>query len=300
MVGGVIHLEGMGWLGSVLAWSLYDADLPFTWHDIESPWVAWRASTGCVYPSGEPREAADHAEWLRWVDRDWWPAGAVEPVAYWFSHVAPPHGAKGLAGDVGWARVAALAAVQVDVAAVVRATRETFTAERRAGPPSRPHVLIRAHGYTERRLAYLWGFAADVSLEIDPAVVDFCPLRPTFVANAGRNQIAYAYAAPGRPGTWLAGSSRCYQTQPRELDTAKHLLRWSRQFTEAFSGKINVLSVGETRQGWRPRPANDDDGAVAVSRAPAGPVLTLPPMCGNGVRGAPTLVSRTLNALEAA
>lgn len=298
----LIHLEGMGWLGSLVAHQLADDGVAFTWHDIDSPWVAWRASTGCVYPSGEPREARDHADWLRWVDKAWWPPGAVEPVAYWFSHKAPPHGARcRLAGDLGWARLADIAAVQVDVPRVVEATRETYAARRRPGPPAEPHLLVRAHGFTERQKAYLWGFSAEVALEVDPALIEVCPLRPSFYANAGRNQVAYAYAAPGRPGVWLAGSSRCYQRQPRELDAARHFERWERQFTAAFEGRLRVRTVGAYRQGWRPRPANADTGKPTVRpRRGNGPEVVLPPMCGNGVRCAPTLLAEVRQALARA
>src|SRR6185369_5458328 len=50
-----IHLEGMGWLGSLIAHELTLREIPFTWNELlpADGWIptAWQASSGLIYPS---------------------------------------------------------------------------------------------------------------------------------------------------------------------------------------------------------------------------------------------------------
>lgn len=51
-----VHIEGMGVIGSILAWHLHSAGQVFTWSDIDTEVNAWEACTGIIYPSGHPED----------------------------------------------------------------------------------------------------------------------------------------------------------------------------------------------------------------------------------------------------
>lgn len=294
----VIHVEGMGWLGSVVAWHLHRAGIDFTWNDTGSAHVAWRASTGIVYPAGDLRSTSDHAAWLAWLGDPWWPPGlaAAETCSYWFNHRNPPHGGRyQLAADIGWARMASVPAVQVNVPAIVSATRAAFRDAQRTRPVP-AEVTIRAHGFGPRLDAYVWGWAVPVELAYPPELADACSHgRPTFYGREGRYKMAYAYALPGTP-RWLAGSSLITQRTAKELDARKHFATWCDTFARVLP-KVELLSVGEPMQGWRPKPAPDDAGYVTSERTARGRLISVPPLWHSGVRWAPSVVAQVMEAL---
>lgn len=297
-----VHIEGMGWLGSVIAWHLERAGIGFTWQDNNAAHVAWRACTGIVYPAGDERSVADYNAWLEWQRRPWWPVrpmgGRAELCAYWFNHRNPPHEGKyRIVKDLVWARMGALPAVQVNVPEIVARTQYHFSGARRTAEPKGRHVLIRAHGFGPRLGGYMWGWSTPVELSYPSALAAASDLRPTFYSRQGRFKMAYAYAVPGSPELWLAGSSLITQRTAKPLDARKHFSGWLRTFAETMPG-IEVVNAGEPVQGWRPKPAPGDDGKVHLGRGARGPVISVPPLWHSGVRWAPSVVQQTMEALE--
>lgn len=285
----MIHIEGMGWFGSVLAFKLAQLDVPFTWSDIDDPQNSWRASTGLVYPAGDERSQRNLSAWCAWNLEGWLPSFAIEPVDYLFGHKNPPHGGKWSYEDLGWARIANASAFSVNVPVIVEQARHRFAERRRAGRSS-TDTLVVAHG-SARAASYVWGWSVPVQLTPPSSLQS--PLRPVFYGRVIR-RLAYAYALPGTP-LHLAGSTLVRQTQRKELDAEKHFARWEKDFAQVFPD-VAVRRVGVAVQGWRPRPADDDQAGV-IWRDGA---LHVPALWHSGVRWAPEVIEDLLTQLEVA
>ncbi|WP_256789025.1 hypothetical protein [Frankia sp. AvcI1] len=287
----MIHLEGMGWLGAVLAFRLDREGVPFTWHDIDAPYVAWRASTGLVYPAGDARSQAGLAGWGQWARDGWLPAGTVEQVGYVYAHKAPPHQGRyrtvPLAPGVTLADAPAFA---VHVPRVVEAARQRFAERRRAGRPAGA-VTVQAHGSARAR-AVMWGWSAPVRLAL-PAQVAELPYRAAFYGRRVR-RLVYAYPIPGRAQWWWAGSALVRQTRPRRLDTARQLARWDEDW-QAVWPQVHVMERARVVEGWRPRPADGDQAGVVTDVGQG--VVTVPALWHSGVRWAPGVVREVMNVL---
>lgn len=288
-----IHIEGMGWFGSVLAQRLAHAHVPFTWHDTDTPHTAWQASTGIAYPAGDARSMDNLHSWATWM-RDY-PAIAehTRAVHYVFAHKKPPHEGNYPVKDLGWARIAGLRAVVVDVPALVPATRERFAEHRRDSAPTGVPLIV-AHGFGARLDHYVWGWTAPVRLDIGTLAAD-ADSTPgdqlfAFYGRVHRFQMAYAYPIIGRPGWWRAGSALVVQKTPRRGRPAAHVDRWRTGFQQLFP-KVRVLDIEPALEGWRPAPADDDSGQLTITDT----TVTFPPLWHSGVRWAPTLVDEALN-----
>lgn len=293
----MIHIEGMGLLGSLLALNLHERDQPFTWHDSASPITAWKACTGMVYPAGDDRSMEGLRGWQSWLTEGWLPYLRAEPVRYVYAHKNPPHEGKYRAEfDLGDMRVAPTqpGAVGVNVPAIVTSTQLKFQASRYTACPSDATTVVRAHGFNERLGSYMWGWSARVGLDVPDDLKAACDgMRPAFYSRKDRFQIVYAYPIPGEEG-WWAGSAIISQKTPHSLDIAKHFARWSSAWAELWP-RVPVTHVGEQREGWRPRPAVEVDDAHLVERQ--GNVITFPPLWHSGVRWAPLVINRALEML---
>lgn len=284
----MIHIEGMGWLGSVLAFRLAAEGRAFSWSDTRDPMNSWEASTGLVYPAGDERSQKNLTEWNRWYLRPFLPDGTVERVNYLFGHKNPPHGGKWGFIDLGHAKVADDHAFSVNVPAIVAAARDRF-AERETDvvPPGTTSVAV-AHG-TARAESYMWGWSAQVRLVLPPEL-ETLEHRPVFYGRRVR-RLAYAYALPGT-GLHLAGSTLVRQTTRKELDAEKHFARWMADFREVFPS-IGVEDVARPIQGWRPRPAADDLDGLRED----GNRVIFPALWHSGVRWAPELIESAVRLL---
>lgn len=277
----MIHLEGMGWLGSALALRLDRAGVEFTWHDTDDPYCAWKASTGMVYPSGDARSERNRALWAAWCRDGAMPPGTVEAVRYVFTHRKPPHEGAYRYADLGWARVAHPLGYAVNAPAIVAVARERFAGCRTDGP-TRNQKVIRAHGFNSRRQAYMWGWSAPVKLALPTSLADL-PHRVALYSRAHRFQIVYAYVIPSRPGWYWAGSSLVRQAQPRELDAERHRDDWLKAFERLWT-TVAVEDVEAPVHGWRPVPAPGDSPVYRAGE--------MPPMWHSGVRWAPMIIDR--------
>lgn len=195
-------------IGSVLAWTLTERGVPFTWHDAELAICAWPACTGSVVPSTDLSDQKGYTAWARWATDPPWSVAApiIEPADYWRT--------------VGHAlqRQAQLS-YHVNAPALVSVTRDAFREQRRSGAPTDTRVVI-AHGYSERLDHLVWGWSCLVDLSI-ATTAPGSQRRPCVYVQRNRYQVAYAYPCPGTP-YWFAGSSHIAQRPrlARELEVA--------------------------------------------------------------------------------
>jgi hypothetical protein len=286
----MIHVEGMGVLGSVLARHLTWLSIDWTWDDTDDPHAAWQASTGLVYPDADPAATADLHAWGLWSAAGLFAADELRPAAYVYAQKTPPHGGRYGVLDLGdGLHLANADCWQVDPPRLVANVRREHRDRRRnTAPPGA--TLIRAHGRVWR---HTWGWSAPVRL--DTSALPELPHAPALIGRRISVNV-YAYPMPSRPGWWRAGSAMYDQRAPRSLDADAHLTRWLIDYKARFP-TVPVVEVGAPVEGWRPRPA--PDASPGVTRDDDG-ALRVPALWHSGVRRAPTVIRQLLNALEAA
>lgn len=295
----MIHLEGMGVLGSMIAWALHQRDIQFTWHDIERPINAWAASTGAIFPTGDVDDQLGMKMWEQWIgggEAAWAKLAmfreCVERASWWYSTKAPPHSAKGeVLCDLGALRCLSTGAIHFNAQLFVPRTRSYFAGRRISRPPPSTRVVV-THGFNERLHHYVWGWTRLIGLDCDPRMRGL--LRPSIYCRKGRFVMAYAYAVPGS-SWWYAGSNLIVQREPRALEMEKKYQTWLNAFTQLTDGLVKVRSAGDFLAGWRPAHAPDDT-ALVTQRADG--TVVVRPCWHNGVRLSPLVVRDVLAALE--
>lgn len=303
----MIHIEGMGWQGSIFALHLAERSIPFTWHDIDSPIRAWSASTGLCYPSGtktlrrgeEPRSPGDLRIWHGWAAGRGpaFPAGAVDLIDFTHTCARPPHdGPKSRAFGDGW-QISSVPGVRVDVPAVVRHVRDRFGGQRLDSAPTRRtgDLLVRSHGFTERIHRWVWGWNRPVQLRLPAELVAAQAFERTSIYCRYRYAMAYAYPLCREPGWYLAGSALMPQHTAHRLTKAQEDTQWElwTKRVRRMAPFVEIDGWGEMVQGWRPQGRPEDSG-YPVRR---GDVITFPPLWHSGVRWSPSTVAAALRLL---
>jgi hypothetical protein len=286
-----VHIEGFGITGALLAWKLDQLGRDFTWHDIDAPQTAWKASTGAIYPCDVPYTINWEAyeRWLAWADDPGFPSQFFERARYVYNHKRPPHHGKykqealpfGLAAPAS----PELYSLHFNAQAFVPAMRERFASRRVADPPvSDVDRYIVAHGFGKRYAFGYWGWTRLVRLAWDASIAE--QLRPSFYFREGRFTMAYAYPVPGTTW-WYAGSSIIKQKTRRSLDMPEKYERWKQNFLRLGNGAVEITAEGEYLEGWRP--AREDGLWVREElRDPSGNiVLSVPPLWNSGIRHFP-------------
>lgn len=278
----VVAIQGMGWFGSLLASVFADHGIEFVWADTDAEHVAWKASTGCCYPTGDDRSMRALDVWLDdWSKRT--PlADFTAQVPFLTTHKTPPPG--GFAHDFGPLRRTNVDAVMVDVPEFVAATRERFADRRVPVDDLSGDLVVEAHA-PSRRTGYSWGWtvAARFDHGFDRGF--------TVYGRPHRFAIRYAHWQPVR-GVHLCGSTLLRQKHPATRNVAPDLDRWLADI-EAWAPLITLRSLGEIRQGWRPI----GDGDEHVRRD--GDRILLPAIPYSGVRHAPHIVAEVLREVRA-
>lgn len=291
----MLHIEGMGLLGSLAAFNLADRGATFTWSDIDSGVTAWRASTGMVYPAGDARSQHGLRAWKDWVGKSWMPTAAAVECAYVYHHKHPPHqGPYKAAYDLGDMRVAPKGnAVAVNVPLLVEEARARF-ADQRVAQSADDDFVIRAHGFTDRLGKLMWGWTVPVKLVVPDELQDITGEQQiAFYSRRHRFQIVYAYPIPGTEWHW-SGSTLLPQTTPKEMNVSKFFDRWLEAWHYNFP-RVPVIATGEPIQGWRPRPSDEPSDNDLVRRDARG--LTFPPLWHSGVRWSPLVIEQMLAAI---
>jgi len=291
-----IHIEGMGVIGSVLAWMLAERGVSFTWHDTEQAICAWPACTGSVIPAGPLIDQAGYRAWERWAASPPWHVSGplIEPADYWYTTKRAPAGApEQSAIDLGALRRYPQPSYHVNVPALVSVTRDAFRDQRRAGAPAGAQVVV-AHGYSERLDHLVWGWSCLVELTLKAELAE-SDRRPCLYIRRNRFQVAYAYPCPVSP-YWFAGSAHIVERpdRAREHLAAPYFSTWSILMATLTGGLVmNARRVSAFMQGWRPAGRQDDRGLV---RRISGRLVTRP--CGSsGVRWAPAVAAAVCERL---
>lgn len=298
----VIHLEGMGLIGSLIAWQLSARGRSFTWSDNDQPVNAWSACTGACYPASTPG-SVDLESYEKW--REWLRPGVIYPrdcfeiCDYWVDgqNKSLPHGLKAeVVATHRRLRKVAVPSIHVNAQELVARTRTMFAEYRMPCTSRVPDGVIKivAHGFGTRLQRYLWGWTAVVDLGFDK---DVFGNHPCFYLRKNRFQFAYAYP---RPGTrqWYAGSSLITQGTPKKLEIEPKFEAWQQRLAELTDGAVRVTLVHYLRQGWRPAvfgSLSKTEGHAANRRRswllvrPEQRLIQVPSMASNGFRNFPEL-----------
>lgn len=277
----MIHLEGMGILGCYIALRLEQDGLDFTWHDTSARICAWRASTGAIFPSGDPGDEWALGVWRHHNTQDGF-ASWMEEAQYIYCQKHPPHGGRYLSLDIGHGlHLAGPTSLHLAAPEWVEATRRRFAEECRNPEPGQEYVVT--HGFGERLARFMWGWTVPITLRT-VAVGLWREQRPCFYMRRGRFTMAYAYPIPGTD-QWYAGSSLISQQVPRPLTIDDKWRRWRGDFMDLAGGYVTgVARAGRPRVGWRPVPAAGDTEWV---RRNARGQLLVRPLWHSGIRQAP-------------
>lgn len=288
----VVHLTGMGWMGTILARHLHEAGIAFTWSDIDSEHVAWRASNGLVGPDGDERSIRNARIWSDWHNRGLL-GNHSEQATYVYAHKTPPHGGryKPVLLSNGLHR-APEPVIVVNVPDAVMAARAEFAASRRPGPPEDALNII-THGFSDRFHRAVWGWTADATLNLPPELAALGTLD--LYGRANRFEVVHATARAGRPGWYRIGTTLSAKTPTNPDETAmRALLKRAAMLPELFPG-VTIDTVSSPVNGWRPLP--QDMSADPVIRK-TGNTWTLPPLGHSGVRWCPEVIETVMEDLR--
>lgn len=292
----MIHLQGMGLLGSLTAWQLHRFGVPFTWDDTEEGINAWRACTGACYPASSEVDRLCFDLWRQWAGV--YPKGSLETCSYWVDsvHKALPHGLKSRVLSTAGSMRLVGHSHHCNAQLLVKETRATFAKQRRDG--GNPTVV--AHGFSAMRSRYLWGWTRLIRLDVPRSILKYG--RPSFYLRKSRFLFAYCYPVPHTPW-YYAGSSLISQQVAKDLAPEPKYERWKRAFAELCGGQVQVAEEGGFLTGWRPARAGK---LSALEGADAGGdglqeidgVIYYPSLASGGFRRFPYVWSQLVEGLK--
>lgn len=303
----LVHIQGMGITGCLLALALDELDVEFTWLDNDAPHTAWKASTGAIYPAGK-KGSVDWITYKMWeamLQRPW-----LKPVVkhfemcpYWFNHKSPPHnGAYPITSQYRGLQKASAPSYHLNAQKFVPAVRRRFadreikqfdrTAQRGA-------MVVRAHGFTERQTHAYWGWTRLVKLKYNkPFTLGTQGDRPCFYFRDGRFIMAYAYPVPGTEW-WYSGSSLIKQRADNmhDLGVVGKYERWQKQFERLSNGNVKVIEGGPYLTGWRPAYTGWENEREAAWVERGRRMITVPPLWNSGIRHFPKVLTEVIEQL---
>lgn len=294
----MIHIEGMGIVGSFVARFLHERGVEFTWDDIASGTAAWPASTGAIYPSGNQRDRVCYQAWAA-MARTPVMRPFVETASYWYVTKNAPHGGSDQpAADFGHIRRHALPSYHLNAQEFVRQTRREFASrEAERAPDAR---VIVAHGFNQRLTRYVWGWTALVRLNLHRNFRSDDGLRPCLYFRPNKFTLCYAYPVPGTE-FWYAGSSLIVQKVARELNVPPKFERWTRELAHFSQGWATLNGTPfTTLTGWRPSLGTTEEEATEpLWRYVEGVGLVVMPMWHSGIRWIPAVLDELAGKLRA-
>jgi hypothetical protein len=312
-----VHLEGFGLQGALTRAFLatYYPDAVVTWHDIEAPINAWTASTGAIYPGGDPATKEGYESWVTHLDvlQRASPVCTIAERCFsradmWYSQKSPPHQGRYTparemnVGGEAQLKCAPDQSMHLNAQLFVPQMRHLYAAERTDsvvmdtidGKPLDVDFYVVCHGFGARLDHYFWGWTRLVELDYDPFFSRNSKDRPSFYFRKGQ-LFFYAYPCPGSKW-WYAGSSliRCPLGRTQGYDPVPKYDTWLRHFLGVARDSIKITSSGSFLTGWRP--AQHDEVAEAdrwvtrdapiIGGAPTAR-LTVPPLWHSGIRHFP-------------
>lgn len=289
-----IHLSGMGLVGCLLACELERLGLGFTWSDSEASVTAWKASTGCVYPSGEAVDLVGYNRWAAMLAES---SHAVcrfsETASYGFTQKSIPHGAGSkllrVARSHGSVKVLNKPSFHVNVQGFVLDTRQRLAGQRSRPKPG--EIIVHSHGYHGKFVTdYRWGWSAPCFVR--GGVFEIYP-RMCLNAKEGRFINAYLYPRPGTDHFYL-GTSFIYQKAPKPLEMEGKLLKIVQHIKRVAGGGLEIEVAGSPVAGWRP--VYSEDGLPVCAREEN--ELFVRPQAANGLRHSPVWIDRVIREIK--
>lgn len=297
-----VHLEGLGVVGSLLAWTLDARDIAFTWSDTEDDITGWRACTGTIYPDGTDPGATAYAGWHDWRADPPWPDTLdqyVETCRYWYSHQHPPHGGSydhAERVDGGLARAPDdHPSYHLNAQQFIPATRDAFADSRldTSTDPGPDTTTVITHGFSDnpRNDRYTWGWTVPVTATTGHLTRD--GHRACVYTKDGGHAMAYLFPKPDTDH-YYAGTTIVPQDTPRPLDIIPKFETWLDRLARTTENTITAEPIPDATpvQGWRPIAADDDTALVTRLDADT---LACRPMGGSGIRYAPATARSLLN-----
>lgn len=301
-----VHIKGFGLIGSLLAWELSFRKIDFTWEDNEDPKCAWRASTGCIYPSGEPLDALNYNLWLEEFSSNLvFNANSehsnnrkpielfAESVPYGFTQKSIPHGNNSkelkVVESVGNIKILNKQSMHVNIQKFVKFTQNFFHSLRIQQPKNA--LTIHAHGFHKyKQTDYRWGWS--VECEVDGEVFDKYP-RFCLNAKEGRFVNAYLYPKP-RTGYYYLGTHFIYQKEQKELQIGDKVNKIIEHIKKVTNDSVFINPTKDPVIGWRP--AYTEEFSTAFIQE--GSNLFLTPKSANGLRHAPLFIKEIADAIQ--
>lgn len=292
-----VHLEGMGLQGALLAHRLHMYGVEFTWHDIDAPICAWKASTGAIYPADSTNHGPDREcwkVWKSWYEHGYFDAKHLEKSSgLVFCTQNPPHKGEYDSTEVaGGLRLGLEPSFHFNAQRFVPCMRKQF-AEQRLDEAPQGKPLIITHGFGQRLHHTYWGWTRLVELDY-PDELQRDGLRPAFYLRPTRFEMAYAYPVAGTK--WFyAGSNIIKQRKgkERQLEVQPKYDLWKSRFERFSGGRVKVTAESCFITGWRPAAAEEDTAWVRRK----GLVLTLRPLWNSGIRHFPAQWAAVANQL---
>lgn len=301
-----IHIEGMGVIGAMLAWHLFERGIDFVWLDNEQTICAWRASTGCIYPSGDSFDMENYQIWEEW-EKGNAPfseklPGVICRAPYWYSSKAHPHSdyrslSRRYKGKLGQIRefsglhLSNMPTLHLNVQSFVGETRCIFQ-DRRVDRYDGGRKIV-AHGFSYRLKQYVWGWSAIARMRYNEAFKEN-RVTPCFYLRQRnlRYVFAYAYPIPNTPYHYI-GSMLRPQKAPMVYEVLPKIEEYKKRIAMICGDTLAVEQVLNVMQGWRPEPISDEEPLV-IKRDD---VLYVRPMWHSGVRHSPLLIKAVLTEL---
>lgn len=299
----MIHLEGMGVMGCLIACKLADEGIPFTWHDRETNRVSWKISTGAILPFGDERSISDLFSWHSDVflpgnsetNYGEWMRRFMTMATYCYVTENPPHNGRRAPARVapifiiGPIKVSNRFSIHLDVQSFVHETRQRFSSHRTSGR-ERGQQLIVTHGFHRDTIhKWSWGWSARVKIRMSPKLKE--ALRSVSAANVPccyfrrGFQLPYLYPV-GATGWYYAGTTLITQNKPQKLEVQPKFDTWKQHIEEYSEGHVTIrrMEPRSLGQGWRPMAHPEADN---VYRDEHGRII-VSPQYGSGIRWFPS------------
>ena len=283
-----LHIEGMGLVGCLIAIGLEAEGVRFTWSDTDEEFTAWKASTGCVFPTED--DFAPYSNWLLRVQsgdpgflsrlRD-----VIELGRWCYIAALPPHGGAKVGvqkvGEVGPLKISDAHTLHFNIQRFVKRTRAYFK-DRRQAPRAKSLVIV-THGDAEAK-HFVWGWSAYVDVRLSDELQTQIGnlVRPCLYLRKGY-AMTYLYPLPGT-SHYYGGTSTIVQRTAQHRDPEGHYRTWREDLRTLTGGhaRVTAYAPASLREGWRPAPV---PGTPQVQRR--GRRIVVAPQAGNGLRHFP-------------
>jgi hypothetical protein len=287
-----VHLRGFGLIGSLLAHTLSDAGIDFSWFDIDlqtpNKACAWKASTGCVYPSGEDLDKRNYAKirTLRAVSE------RLETANYAFTQKSIPHHSADrelqVAKTIGGLKILNRPSYHLNVQAFVEHTRELF--KDRISEDPRGALVVNSNGFHSLKpTSYRWGWHCEATVAIEHPDLYNMVGRTCFNLKEGRFNNTYLYPKPGTDKYYF-GTHFIFQNKIKPLETSSKIAWCLKHAQEQLEGIAEVyVDTSTCVEGWRPAFLEDSNNVLMHNNE-----LFIKPQMANGLRHHPEVMSEIL------